>query len=99
MQISASINRIGKRIIGYRIVCKQFLVQKYSLSIVWETIEEEYKEWFEKETGEEFSTFGLPYDYSSVMHYRGDAFSVNGKNTIITKVCIFLAINFQLHDA
>jgi len=32
------------------------------------------------------STFGLPYDYTSVMHYPRYAFSKNGKETIVAKV-------------
>merc|ERR1712180_466405 len=40
---------------------------------------------FEKLDKEEYNTFGLPYDYLSVMHYSGTLFS-NGKGkTILTK--------------
>merc|ERR1711962_698607 len=40
---------------------------------------------FEKLDKEEYNTFGLPYDYLSVMHYSGSLFS-NGKGkTILTK--------------
>jgi hypothetical protein len=28
--------------------------------------------------------FKTPYDFKSVMHYRGDAASINGQNTIET---------------
>ena len=30
-------------------------------------------------------TFNLPYDYESITHYNGDAFTKNGLDTIKTK--------------
>lgn len=39
------------------------------------------------------STFGLPYDYTSVMHYPRYAFSKNGKETIVAKVSYNTRIN------
>jgi hypothetical protein len=37
---------------------------------------------FEKLSKSEIDVQGLPYDYDSVMHYRANAFSKNGKDTI-----------------
>ncbi|KAB7494434.1 Zinc metalloproteinase nas-13 [Armadillidium nasatum] len=40
---------------------------------------------FEKYNTDFVTTFGVNYDYSSVMHYHSTAFSKNGKRTIVTK--------------
>lgn len=40
---------------------------------------------FRKVSKEESSTNGVPYDYSSVMHYGKNAFSNGNGSTIITK--------------
>lgn len=42
------------------------------------------------------STFGLPYDYTSVMHYPRYAFSKNGKETIVAKVSYRTIIMFTI---
>ncbi|XP_068246327.1 protein SpAN-like [Palaemon carinicauda] len=39
---------------------------------------------FMKDTSESFSNYGVPYDYTSLMHYTGEAFSKNGGLTIIS---------------
>jgi Astacin (Peptidase family M12A) len=38
---------------------------------------------FEKVSSSAYGNFGTAYDYLSVMHYRRDAFSRNGKDTIV----------------
>ncbi|KAL7645896.1 UNVERIFIED_CONTAM: hypothetical protein RMT77_002793 [Armadillidium vulgare] len=40
---------------------------------------------FEKYNTDFVTTFGVKYDYNSVMHYHSTAFSKNGKRTIVTK--------------
>ena len=39
---------------------------------------------FKMYSGSEGETFGLPYDYKSVMHYHGYAWSKNGQMTMQT---------------
>jgi len=40
---------------------------------------------FNKYTKDTVTNFGVSYDYSSVMHYSPNGFSINGKPTIVTK--------------
>ncbi|KAL4148097.1 hypothetical protein QTP88_002399 [Uroleucon formosanum] len=53
--------------------------------IYWENIDKTYWPDFSKVPDNVTSTFGLPYDYTSVMHYPRYAFSKNGKETIVAK--------------
>ena len=46
----------------------------------------EFKRNFIKGPEDVVTTYDVPYDYSSLMHYPNTAFSKNGKNTIIAKV-------------
>lgn len=46
----------------------------------------QYSNNFVKKTTSEALTFGLPYEYGSVMHYSRFAFSLNGQATVVTLV-------------
>ncbi len=52
------------------------------VNIFWKNIDKTFLHNFEKE----LRSFSLtPYDLKSIMHYQSDAFSINGKSTILTK--------------
>lgn len=53
--------------------------------IHWENIDSAYWSDFAKARTKDVATFGLPYDYKSIMHYPKWAFSKNGKSTITAK--------------
>ncbi|XP_049835467.1 astacin-like metalloendopeptidase [Schistocerca gregaria] len=56
------------------------------VKIYWENMDKAYHPDFIKAKEPEFTTFGLPYDYSSIMHYPRTAFSKDGKlPTIVAK--------------
>ncbi|XP_025410001.1 low choriolytic enzyme-like [Sipha flava] len=56
-----------------------------AVTIYWENIDKAYWPDFNKVPDNVTSSFGLPYDYTSVMHYPRFAFSKNGKETIVAK--------------
>merc|ERR1711872_671389 len=53
------------------------------IDIQWKNIQEDNKYNFEKAAGT--NNMGVKYDYCSIMHYEGDAFSSNGEITMLTK--------------
>ncbi|CAG5124335.1 unnamed protein product [Candidula unifasciata] len=61
-----------------------------------ENIEDKFKYAFEKSN--EIETYGLPYDYTSIMHYPWNAFSKNNEITIQTKDPSFQNIIGQTQD-
>ncbi|KAF7287628.1 hypothetical protein GWI33_005980 [Rhynchophorus ferrugineus] len=55
------------------------------VTIAWQNIKRGHESNFDKAESSKTTGFGVPYDFRSVMHYSGTAFSVNGKPTIIPK--------------
>ncbi|XP_073686011.1 meprin A subunit beta-like, partial [Garra rufa] len=62
------------------------------VTIVWDQIEEGEEENFILENETVSSPLGVPYDYSSVMHYSKMAFSKANEPTIVTKIPEFLDV-------
>ncbi|CAF1585166.1 unnamed protein product [Rotaria magnacalcarata] len=50
--------------------------------VYYENIQTGQSHNFDKFAQNQVNTFGEPYDYGSIMHYRNDAFSSNGRPTI-----------------
>jgi len=59
------------------------------VTVVFDKIQPGKKGSFEKMSEEYFTTFGLPYDYDSVLHYSRNHFSIDGSDTLIPKVFSF----------
>ncbi|CAG9772163.1 unnamed protein product [Ceutorhynchus assimilis] len=55
------------------------------VTIAWQNIRSGHENNFDKADDAKTTGYGVPYDFRSVMHYSGKAFSVNGKPTIIPK--------------
>ncbi|CAF0776687.1 unnamed protein product [Adineta ricciae] len=50
--------------------------------VYYENIQAGHEHNFDKFTSSQVNTFNQAYDYGSIMHYRNDAFSTNGRPTI-----------------
>jgi len=46
----------------------------------------------------EVTTLGIPYNVKSIMHYESDAWSTNGKPTILPKNGNFIGKNLELQS-
>lgn len=53
------------------------------VKIIWENISEGHESNFFKYDESEVTDYGIAYDYESIMHYSGKAFSKNGNSTIV----------------
>ncbi|KAK0159205.1 hypothetical protein PV328_010116 [Microctonus aethiopoides] len=53
--------------------------------ILWNNIQSDAQQYFKKYAREDVNTFGVEYDFESVMHYSRNAFSFNRGQTIIPK--------------
>lgn len=53
------------------------------VKILWENIERGKESNFRKYSKKEVTDFGTSYDFESIMHYSGKAFSKNGNDTIV----------------
>nr|QHB21522.1 venom M12A protease 1 [Platymeris rhadamanthus] len=53
------------------------------VDIIWNNIKEGHKKNFIKASPKEYTTYNIPYNYESVMHYPAVSFSKNGEPTIV----------------
>lgn len=66
------------------------------VTILYQNIIPEYRYAFDKLSSDVVTSFGVPYDYESVMHYSAYAFSANERPTIVAKVNLLLLLLFLL---
>ncbi|CAI4221274.1 unnamed protein product [Auanema sp. JU1783] len=69
------------------------------ITVLFENIEAPYKSQFDKVTEEEATTFNVPYDYTSVMHYAETAFAKKDKISMRTKDPKFQKVIGHQRDA
>ncbi|GAB0101018.1 hypothetical protein DMENIID0001_171350 [Sergentomyia squamirostris] len=55
------------------------------VDIKWENVKDSEKSHLTKLSSKDWTMLNLPYDYDSIMHYRPNAHSANGKDTIVPK--------------
>lgn len=53
--------------------------------VVTENVDKKYMHNFEKYSYEDATNLNVPYNYASLMHYGNDAFSRNGKETLVAR--------------
>ncbi|KAK9502787.1 hypothetical protein O3M35_011493 [Rhynocoris fuscipes] len=53
------------------------------VKVIWDNIKDGHKNNFEKASSKEYTTYGVPYNYESIMHYPATSFSKNGEPTIL----------------
>lgn len=66
------------------------------VQIMPQNVKDGYENNFMKASPGTTSSFGVSYDYNSVMHYSDHSFSKNGSPTIVSKVKIFLFSFFPI---
>lgn len=54
------------------------------VKIIWDNISDGHESNFDKYNSSYITDFGTSYDYNSIMHYSGKAFSKNGNETIVS---------------
>ncbi|KAK5980210.1 Metalloendopeptidase [Trichostrongylus colubriformis] len=69
------------------------------INVIWKNIPRQYWSQFEKISSRESTTYDIPYDYKSVMHYGKNAFAYPGKISMETKNPKFQNIIGKAKDA
>lgn len=58
------------------------------VTVYWENLstEQRIRRNYEKRSRQEVTSYGAPYDYESIMHYRRQEFPYNGRDSLVPKV-------------